>query len=215
MTQRIFISHSKEDRQLIEAISQVFVRTGLSMITEYFENLGAPAADQIKQDIANSKAVVVLLGPGVEKKGHTMSWVAWEVGVASQAGKDIWVLEDMNSPSSVSLPNLTDYVVWNSEDENQLRELRDIMKDEFGSSQGGKALGGAILGGLLGHVFTPGPAGTALGAILGASLAQQNQEKPPQIECPHCFQTFNLRTNISEFKCPTCRKSIKVERKQD
>lgn len=210
MPNQVFISHSKRDRDLVQGISEVFSRTNLRMITEEFEDLNAPASDDINRDIEGSVALLLLLGPNAqnltrEDLGHTRDWIAWELGVASNTNPStpIWLFEDLDHPAEMAIPHLTDYVLWSSNDEEQWRELRDLIEAEY-VTPNQQALRGAIIGTIVGYALG-GSEGALAGGIGGVVLGGTKQTASPRVECPNCHQTFRVRTQVEQLVCPTCR----------
>lgn len=213
MPSQVFISHSKRDKSLVQGISEVFSRTNLRMITEEFEDLSAPASDDIREDIKSSVAFLLLLGPNAQNLtmddlGHTRDWISWELGVASNTDPStpIWLFEDVETPAEMAIPHLSEYVLWSSKDEEQWRELRDVIEAEYVTSNQ-QALRGAILGTIFGYALG-GSEGALAGGLGGVVLGGSQQTTAPRVECPQCHQTFRVRTQVEELLCPTCRDGL-------
>ena len=98
---QIFISHSAKDTKPLQFLNQAFATTNVEAKYEEIEAIvsGKRTSQQIKADIAGSRAIMVVLGPNAEKLRHTRDWIVWESGTATGVGKDIWVLEALcNEP---------------------------------------------------------------------------------------------------------------------
>jgi hypothetical protein len=81
-------------------------------------------------------AVFVLLGKNLERppmhtQQYTHNWVSFEVGVASGAGKPIWVFEAFGSFIKYPVPFVTDYAQYKLEDVNHLQFYGNIFQDRF------------------------------------------------------------------------------------
>ncbi|KXA92580.1 hypothetical protein AKJ65_07335 [candidate division MSBL1 archaeon SCGC-AAA259E19] len=222
MTRQIFLSHSKEDQNLISDIESVFSRTNLNLITEYFEQVPSPPSEKIKRDIKNSEAVFVLLGPSTVEPGiHTSNWISWEIGFGTARGKPVWVFEEVNNFVDFPVPDLTDYMIYDRNKLGDIQKIRKQVESEFDASPQwapGMILG-AIIGGALGESMEEGgwAPGALIGGLLGATGADGEPEKNAiQITCPYedCKQSFKLRgTPVDQFPCPTCRKQNILQNK--
>ena len=70
---QIFVSHSSQDRDLVDALARAFAATKVRAIYEEFESItqGPATAQRITQHIAQANAVFVALGRSVEARKHT------------------------------------------------------------------------------------------------------------------------------------------------
>ncbi len=206
MGNQIFLSHSKRDIELVNPIAQVFASTNLKLVMENFEGVANPPASEIQEDIEDSKALFVLLGPNTLYHEHTQNWIAWECGVAAQAGLPIWVFEDTNNPVDFPIPQLTNYLIFDSKDMSDLQAIRSIVIEEFEVSN--VPLAGVLVGGVLGEAIAPG-GGWKVGSLLGAIFdTKEKNILGYDIICQHCNQNFFLHSDVDTLKCPSCRKII-------
>src|SRR2546421_1984111 len=85
---QIFISHSARDENLRNYFNRAFATSNVNAIYEEIEQLmnETITTDKVKQDIAQSSAVFVLLSQTVESLSHTRDWVGFEVGYAKGIG---------------------------------------------------------------------------------------------------------------------------------
>lgn len=184
MSGQIFVSHSRQNRDLIQRLSEVLSRTNYEMYTEYFERMGRSNRGSIDQDseiladeIQRSAALLLLTPPNPQR--HTRSWIAWETGVAYQANRPIIVMEDVNTDYDLILPHINEYILFDCEEEEDLRDIRDFLDDLVRFYQ-------------------------------GSNLPRRQQVTcyfPTEKE-EGCGQQFGiwLQARAKSFKCPACRR---------
>lgn len=206
MPDQIFISHSREDENLLHVLDQVFGKVGLKQYRASFEDQSPPVSGELKSQINDSVGMFVVLGRRAQAKTHTMIWIGWEAGIAIQAGIPVWILEDVQANVTEPIPSFTDYVLWNSQDDDQKRILRDVIETEFvrGNSQ---------------HVddyFEPSTKDSFRGR--GRNNANVRDSRVTTgiqgITCPYddCGEGFGVRfEGPNEFNCPSCRQAIVLE----
>lgn len=134
---QIFLSHDSNDEDLISLVSEIVASTPYEWYRAGFEGLSEdvkeeqkPASEILKQEIKQSNALLFLLGGDVES--HTMSWLAWEVGVATgQRNTPVLVVENSNNPydESVTIPHVDDYIRFGGQSDEQLSEVRDQLQE--------------------------------------------------------------------------------------
>jgi len=122
LVRQIFISHSQEDELIIEFFLGTFGLAGpITPILYEYKTKTEPDWQEIQRDIQSplTCALFVLLGPRIlfdeynRRKQHTPNWITWETGIARQAGKDIWVFEDYNTPVDFPIPSFDHYMRYN------------------------------------------------------------------------------------------------------
>ncbi len=160
-----------------------------------------------------SDAIFLFLTDNVLATDYTRSWVVFEVGLARQAAKRVFVFERQGIPIPYPIPYVTDYMIFDPQSISDLLAIQTIAKELVGKIPAG--LIGAGAGALLGAVF--GPLGLAVGGITGGLLGHsadvQTEAKIPLIECP--YQNCNIRfryysPNVTSFNCPTCRQQMSL-----
>lgn len=203
MSSQIFLSHSRHDEELLNAVADVFSKSGLKSYKAGFEQLGSPPSKTLKKEIENSVAMIVILGENADQRHYTKTWMAWEIGIATEVGIPIWVMEDVNRSVDMVVPYLTDYWLWDSNDEEQRRELRDVIDGKY-------RLSNRILESI----------GDALreqrnqNRRIAGLDPEEKEERGQKIKCPHerCGLKFRLRSMVpSTFDCPACRKEISLQ----
>ncbi len=96
---------------------------------------GSRVADIIRSNVVeNTQAVIVLLGkqlkdPPTKTPQFTHNWVNFEVGVSAGCKKPVWVFEKIGELIQFPIPYVTDYVRYELEKVEHLREIGAIMKD--------------------------------------------------------------------------------------
>lgn len=214
----IFISHSKRDASLIASVYQILVNIGHAPIVEEFipESDKQPMPqDEIQRNVSISDAVFLFLTDNVLATEYTKNWVIFEVGLARQALKRVFVFERQGVPIPYPIPYVTDYMMFDPQSINDLLAIQKIAKEMIGKVPAGWI--GAAGGALLGAVF--GPFGLAIGAITGGLVGHgadiQADARIPVVECPHesCRARFRYYSpNITYFKCPSCREPMTLAR---
>ncbi|MGD0204881.1 MAG: hypothetical protein ABSB57_00300 [Dehalococcoidia bacterium] len=213
---QIFISHSQLDTEIKTFFGDLFGRTNVKALFVEYEGYTAPAWPYIHQEIANSAALFVLLGPNVEELRHTQLWIGTECGAATP-GKDVWVFEHSQRISNVPIPNVQHYMMYNYGQQYQ-DYIRAVVEsyDDLPVLRAGLDgfWAGAELASPLGH-----PAAQLGGALVGSVFAM-NAASPAKfrpigavLQCPRqdCMVTFRFHTRIDLLPCPTCRRPMQVQ----
>lgn len=214
----IFISHSRKDASLIASVHQFLVNVGHTPIIEEFvpesEKLPIPH-DEIQRNVYVSDAIFLFLTDNVLATDYTRNWVVFEVGLARQAMKRVFVFERQGVPIPYPIPYITDYMIFDPQSISDLLSIQTIAKELVGKIPAG--LIGAGLGAVLGAAF--GPLGLAIGGIAGGLLGHnadaQAETRIPVIECPYqnCRIRFRYYSpNVTSFNCPACRQQIPLVR---
>lgn len=220
---KIFISHSRRDKELVYSITKILYRVGVKPYIAEFEELGELGrltAENLKSEISASDMLALMLTRNVCVSPYTRNWVAYEIGVAHAFGKPIWVFESEHEfVEDYPIPRVDYYFIFNPElrgdwarIEEEFRKLSQAQSLEVSTT-----LGGLIIGWILG-----GPAGSLLGLIagrvLGAQRAEELRKQPSQgfskirVQCPVCRASYvviggNQRL-LGGFPCPVCRRYI-------
>lgn len=180
----IFVSHSQHDKDIRGSFDAVFARTGVKSKCMEFERISPPAWQEIKNAIFASETVFLLLGPNIQSSAHTQDWIAFEVGLACAFGKEVWVFEQFGSQIQFPIPYLTDYMLYNLEDQNHFNFVRNIIE--------GYA-----------RPLTVFP--------LGADhRTKRNIPRGIPIKCAYnnCGSIYLLHTDVADFYCPSCRQPL-------
>lgn len=179
---QIFVSHSQHDKDIRASFDTVFARTGVKSVCMEFEQIYPPAWQEIKNAIAASETVFLLLGPNIRSSIHTQNWVAFEVGLACAFGKEVWVFEQDGSHIEFPIPYLRDYMIYNLQDHNHFSYVRSIIEGY------GKPLYVLPLG--VDH------------------RTKRNIPKGMLITCKNCGSNYSLHADVESFSCPSCRQQL-------
>ncbi len=221
---QIFVSHSAEDRHLVDFFSNAFAGTKVRAVFEEFEKIlkGIITTSKVSTDIGSSNAVFVILSQNVQSIPHTRDWVVWETGVAKN--KDIWVFEPYPylqfGRISVVIPYLRHYVMFDINDAwlGYIQRIIESYDDSHilptalltGLTAAGIGValaekdkaGGAILGGIG-------------GAIVGLAISDKSKERPMglNVKCINCYSTYSIHLpqGLNKFRCPVCNSFLKIQ----
>lgn len=211
----IFISHSQKDVEILNYFNNIFDGAPIKAILAEFERYERPPWTAIKNWVNESSAVFLLLGPNLRGSVFTSNWVSFEVGLACQARKPIWVFEHVKDPVDFPVPYLTNYMLYDPANRVSFEQIQEIVRSYAPTPQ----LAGAVLGALLGAAFgaaVAGKKGTIPGAFFGGVIGGALTRKTPygiHITCQHedCGISFMLHSKVDNFLCPTCRRAIYIK----
>lgn len=201
----IFISHSKRDTDLVLTIKKILENMGHTPIIEEFVPIEEQASvpyEEIRKNVEKSSFLFLFLTDNVVATPFTQNWVSYEVGLASASSKKLFVFERLGTPIPFPIPYLTDYALFNPDKTEDILALQRLTKDLGKIRRDLLTAGG---GAAIGSIF--GPAGMAVGAVLGY-LVGPKPPKPPTAKCNYCNVVFNYYSTHKVFSCPSCRKSI-------
>lgn len=201
---KIFVSHSRHDRDLVDFLSRVAAGTQVQLVFEELEGMinGRVTAAKIQADIEASNAVFVLVTPKLGEISHSRDWVAWETGVAAK--RDVWVLERRADFGLIEMvtPALSHLVRYDPTDE-WFPYFRAIIE----SYDDSHIFPAVAAGSGIGHVLGKGD-GALLGAGLALLLAHLAGQRPPGVpaRCGNCASTYSVHVAANEatFRCPVC-----------
>lgn len=138
----VFVSHSKYDSHLRKFFAEIFADIGLrSTFMEFKDLTGKYAGDVISKTIRagllsghDTNSVFVLLGENLVNPPNpefTHNWVTFEAGAAAGCFKRVWVFEEFNKFINFPIPFVSDYVLYNLDNEEHLRFLGSLFKQEI------------------------------------------------------------------------------------
>jgi hypothetical protein len=199
---QIFISHSQHDQDLLDQLNRVFGNSNISQYKASFEDQEEPVSESLRNEIRKSQAMFVVLGPHAQKREHTKIWIGWEAGIAAQLGKPIWILEDVNTQVQMPIPSFSDYILWDSTDSSQHRNLRDLMESEFGLRDATDENRVRV------H-------SSDHDQHRNVNIEEDSEVilQPTRLTCPYgtCGEHFRIWFEVPErFNCPSCKQVIKI-----
>lgn len=212
MSNQIFIAHSKDDRELLIELRQVFSRSETKAYEASFEDQSKPVSKDLMDEINKSRAMFVVLGPNAQEEIHTMIWIGWEAGIATKLNIPVWILEDIESQATMPIPSFTDYLLWDSSDETQHRILRDVIESEIGGDEQTKSPIRSNLYKWSGHNHEE--------SLRNKEIESGSKPilRPKEVQCPYssCGESFTLWfEGPDEFNCPACRRVVSISRTKD
>lgn len=108
---------------------KIFGLAGVQAVSVEFEDFPPPPWKFIKDQMFSSDALFLLIGPNVIDRGiYTQNWISYEVGLASQLGKEIWVFEQIGVPVRFPVPYLDDYVLYDPRNSEHLAYIRHTIE---------------------------------------------------------------------------------------
>ncbi len=208
----VFISHSRSDVELVDAISKVLKNVGHTPIIEEFiasEEKNQPPFEEIRNNVEMSDIVFLFLTDNVVSTEYTRNWVMFEVGLTARDKKKLYVFERSGVPIKYPIPYLTDYMIFDKDSTSNILDIQALAK-KTGKIHPGLigAAGGALIG------LVGGPLGILIGTIAGGAIGSGFAQEPFKAKCENCGIEFHYHSlKYSKIKCPSCRKDMIVEKK--
>jgi len=184
MVATIFVSHSKDDKDIVNYIEKAIFNVGLTPKLMELEEMGSKYPAQRIVDIIrsnfqeNTRAVAVLLGRNLENPPtatpqYTHNWVNFEVGVAAACNKPVWVYEDFNDFIQFPIPYVTDYCRYSLGNKDHLLNIGSFLQTMV-------------------------------------QFPQQYMNKK-QTRCQLCNASYCIWDNEKSLNCPVCRQNITIQ----
>ncbi len=123
MTAGVFLSHTKFDKDFCNKFDNICSNVGVRRFRSEFAQIDKPPWRTIKKQLGKSIALFLLVGKELVNQQaspynpdwkFTQNWISYEVGIAHQWNKDIWVVCDsiqINFP----VPYFNNYVPFGLE----------------------------------------------------------------------------------------------------
>jgi hypothetical protein len=133
---QIFVSHTKNDEDFCDKFDRIIARVGIKAFRSEFENIIPPHHKTIMNAMNNSIALFLLVGKemvnnqklgGIEWE-YTQNWIAYEIGLASQKGIDVWAVCDdvtINFP----MPYINNYFTISIRRKDAFEYMRYILNE--------------------------------------------------------------------------------------
>ena len=196
------------------SVRQILVNVGHAAVIEEFipeEEKKPIPHDEISEKLALSDAIFLFLTDNVLATEYTRNWVIFEVGLARQSLKRVFVFERQGTPIPYPIPYVTDYMLFDPESIHDMLAIQTMAKVLIGRVPVGWV--GAGIGALLGAAFDP--LGVGIGAIVGGLIGHdkdvQMESEIPTMDCPNDSCRLHFRyysPNITQFSCPACRRPM-------
>jgi hypothetical protein len=126
---KIFISHSQADTEMRDYFLKICGLAGVEGKAIEFERFSPPPWRFIKNEMTSSDALFLLIGPNVIDRGvFTQNWISFEIGLACQLGKQVWVFEQRGAPVHFPVPYLNHYMLYDPASRDNLDYIREIIE---------------------------------------------------------------------------------------
>jgi len=205
---QIFVSHSQRDTSIKKFFVEIFSVSTIKGVFKEIEGFSTIPSFEIQRDIENSQTVFLLLGPHLNELKHTRDWVVWEMGVASEAKKEIWVFEPLNFYGKIDIivPQLSHYVPYRETNEFK-RYIKSIIESYDDVPLLKSVLRGGTIGGLL-----KGLEGAVIGSLADAILTDPSRKRPIgfPVRCNKCKSLYRLHFKIRLLRCPVCNAILEL-----
>jgi len=139
------MSHTQFDKEFCDrfdthALARI---AGISGFRSEFEKISSPAWKTIKAQMNESSVMFLMVGKELVKMQeqssrdseiarrwkYTQNWIAFEIGLMCQRGKDVWVLCDNNVAINFPVPYFNHYAPF-AGDMDWLRQILEIYVKE-------------------------------------------------------------------------------------
>ena len=182
----IFVSHSQYDTEIRDFFTNIIAAApGVDAEPVEFERVGSYPAWTIIEKMASpaTRAVFVLLGPGLLSSEYTINWVAFEVGLAAGLRKDVWVFEQYDADIQFPVPYLNHYLLYKLGNIDHFQYIREKVS-----------------------AYT-----RFLPAMRDRIILSDNPEYV-ECQHENCGASYYFHSRAEKIKCPACRQLL-VEKK--
>jgi hypothetical protein len=188
MAEQIFISHSKNDEDIVPHFVNMFSDTCVkAVLMEYEESSreDKPNWMWIRDEILRSKALFLILTKNIVDKTHTQNWVAFEIGVASTRNPVIPVFLFKEQKVKFPVPYVSHYF------DKAFFDIQYLLEDSD-------------------------PDSSVIEYITKEAIIKEVLIDRPTIgigdngtiKCPKCFSRFRYWGREKKFKCPCCSNEL-------
>ena len=121
---KIFISHSRLDKWLIEPISNVLKEIGVEPYVAEIETPEAkPLPTKFQEHIRTSNVTILILTASVMRYPRTRDIINWEVATAHTLGKPIYVFREKDVEVPLMISYITDYFTFDPIKKEDLKAI--------------------------------------------------------------------------------------------
>jgi len=204
---QIFISHSSKDTESINFFNTMFSTTKISAIYEEYDQAEGKHVNnqKIRNDIASSDAVFVLLDKAIENLQHTRDWITWEIGVAKGLNKKVFVFEKAKDHGKIGIviPHLDHFFSYEPNNTNWRNYIKPIIESFDNSNTLSTITLSSVAGAALSEdKWAGGLIGLGIGMILSTNTSQTFGQSA---QCFKCRSTYFIHVSKGQyFRCPTC-----------
>ncbi len=182
----------------------------------------APQADetvppwaQIQKAVGESERLLLFKTDNAIATEYTRSWIIFEVGLAANAGKPLFVFERKGPSILFPIPYLTDYMIFKPDQVADFLRVQKVVKawkegqvHALGETEEAGPESNVLLG-LLG-LFAPE---VLVAAILvgGVAAAAMMLYGPILVKCARCGTSYRYYAGVLDnFQCPVCLAPVEL-----
>ncbi|MCF2166220.1 toll/interleukin-1 receptor domain-containing protein [Halobacterium salinarum] len=202
MPEKVFVSHSREDEDLVNRIDRALKIVDYDTLVYEWEEVGDHVEDdeEIIRKMRECSACFVFPTPTVQGRSVTPAWLIAESTIARVQNTPTVVFKEEGDDYEINFPYFHALVVYNREE--LALEIQERMQAL--SQVGGESAAGAVTGGLAAAAVVGTGGAALLGGLLGAALADEEDGTAPTVRCPECNKSFAYWGTPSSFNCPHC-----------
>ncbi len=210
---KVFISHSHRDARLVSNVAAMLKNIGDEpLIMEYAPkgNHSDPDYARIREYMREADHVMLFKTDNAIQTDYTRNWIMFEVGLAAEQGKRLFVLERKGPPIKFPIPYLTDYMTFDPDKVSDFLKLQTIAKKAKRSN--GDTEDASGFGWLLLFKFAP-PLAIVL---LLVAVIHNALYGPINIECERCHSRYQYYAGtLDPFQCPVCLHEVNLSHELD
>lgn len=186
-----FLSHSREDKELVNRIYRVCSRARISPNIAEFEEIGRGSltARDIVQMVHRSRLFLLFITPNMMNSAYTQNWVSFELGCAYGAKtrpvpepKDIYVFEPFDQ-LQFPIPYLDYYILFDPNQDPHWQFIEDMFSEE--------------------RIYW-----SRLFPLLWGQ--RPSDQSGIRVICRDCGSEYTLLSKVERLLCPTCRREIEL-----
>ncbi len=128
---KVFISHSSQDVELVSNVASMLKNIGDEPLIMEYAPKGdetAPPYARIREYMRAADHVMLFKTDNAIRTDYTRNWIIFEVGLAAELNKRLFVLEGKGPPIEFPIPYLTDYMVLEPDRVADILRLQTVAK---------------------------------------------------------------------------------------
>ena len=170
---------------------------------------------RIREAVSGSNRLLLFKTDNAIGTEWTRSWISFEVGLAANAGKPLFVFERRGPSIKFPIPYLTDYMIFEPDQVADFLKVQKVVKQwkegevyALGEPEEIKPEGNLLLSLLA--VFAPEVLVARI-LVAGAAAAAMALYGPIFIKCARCGTSYRYYAGVlDKFQCPVCLTSIEL-----
>lgn len=207
MPEKIFLSHTSDDQDLVDRISRALEVVDVETVAYEREESRDDEEDRdaIRRLMRECTGCFVFPTEAARSSEITSSWLVAESSIAEDQNLPVIIFKENDAAYEINFPYFSALVTYDPVNlALQIQErIQDIQELDAETEAG-------IAGGILGGLVTGGVGGVILGAILLAAAAEEEDESGA-VRCPRCEMQFGYIGESDTFQCPHCHTHMNRE----